>query len=442
MSKYIRQHDEKLRPKAPWKGDFTIHGSNYIGPGNPMDDYKPVSSDDWLAFEHDKAYTSLWDYLQFNTADQLFLESINNPDAKRYFTLKKAINDALGTTIHPKNKQLATRRMGNSDTRKRDQARMDQRDRDEQEAKRLRGSDENAGTSDDVDMAGPTAMARASGPGRHDGSETKVSPVNAVVLRPFMDTQNTILPYYHAPPAGFSLTTTTQATRVSGFSIRLNSIWDCVSHINFVEDPTPAADTADANQERPIMREWWQNVYRYWTVTKSEYKVKFWTETKNADGGELDIWCYHNGQQQPPLVDSAGNLVYSKYRQLHRHAHMKTLRITPITDTETGKYDNVVVFTGSYKPGHHSVHNSVAEDEFKETWHQRTEVPSLREVASFIIQPSERWNTASSNPFVNTNVKYSIEIIYHCQWKDLECKFQYPRPTDDETFTDFPVQFV
>ena len=40
--------------------------------------------------------------------------------------------------------------------------------------------------------------------------------------------------------------------------------------------------------------------------------------------------------------------------------------------------ENSVTFSGVYMPGNRTVVNDVAEDEFKETWHKSTEVPSQR----------------------------------------------------------------
>ncbi|KAH9124338.1 hypothetical protein LEN26_008350 [Aphanomyces euteiches] len=325
--------------------------------------------------------------------------------------------------------------------------------------KRLRGtstgtSSAGAGTSNDVNIiedepmdapqdppgmddggisAGISLFASSKG-GRTDGSESGVDPFYAPRLRPFMDTQNTILPYYKS---GLSLTLASGATStaVKNFTIRINSIWDILTTVTYAEDPAPAAATADGTNETPIMREWWQNIYRYWTVLRADYKVRFWTNDKTDQ--EADIWCYHHGQQVPPITQggSGGAPLYSKYRRLHRHAHFKTLGTFNSATTENGLFRKQVTFTGTYKPGNNTIHNDVFEDEYKETWHRTTEVPSLHEMVTFIAQRSERSGTGT-----DLVINYDVEVVYHVQWKDLESKFQYLEPAADETFTNLAAQ--
>lgn len=318
--------------------------------------------------------------------------------------------------------------------------------------KKLRGS-QSAGTSDDVnlpaeaphviptdeDMGGDdnsgtmtAASARSSG-GRTDGSETHVDPFYAPRLRPFMDTQNTINPMYRT--GSLTIASGTTSTSVAHFSIRINSIWDVLTSLTYAADPTPAAGTSDGGNETPMLREFWQNIYRYWTVVKTHYKVRFWTN--DATDQEFDIWCYHHGQQMPPVTvgGSGGTTMYSKYRRLHRHAHYKTLNTYNSAATEKPLFKNTVTFEGVYRPGNRTVVNDVAEDEYKETWHRVTEVPSLQEYVTFIAQRSERSGTATQ-----VTLNYDIELVFHTQWKDLEAKFQYMDPTADETFTNFAAE--
>lgn len=316
---------------------------------------------------------------------------------------------------------------------------------------RLRGPGEGAGTSDDVntiedadmdadfDNAAVVADAQRSGTsaartGRTDGSETGVDPFYAPRLRPFNDTQNAILPYYYT--GSQTLATGTGALAVKAVSIRLNSIYDVLATagMTYIADPTPAAQVSDGagNIEIPILRNFWSNIYRYWTVIECRYKVRFWVN--DANDQEADIWCYHHGQQAPPLIstETTPTVIWSKYRRLHRHAHYKTIRSYNSTATEKGLFNRDVVFTGKYHMGHSTVHNDVAEDEYKETWHGVNEIPSLVENASFIMQRSQR--SASS---VALTINYDIEVVFHVQWKDLESKFQYMEPGADETFTNF-----
>ncbi|CAK4685685.1 unnamed protein product [Aphanomyces euteiches] len=292
---------------------------------------------------------------------------------------------------------------GNTDTvrdrRKREQA---YQERHAQE-KRLRGSaneekisDEGAGTSADVEMA-ITASSGTTGGNRQDGSETAVDPFYAPRLRPFNDTQNTILPFYKT--GTINLGTSDGAIAVGNFAIRLNSIWDCITVPTYTEDPNPATDTAGAigQIETPILAEYLSLLDRRWFSLQG------------------------------------GKVLYSKYRKLHRHAHMKVLHTYGAT--ERTLFGNQITFEGDYRPGNYTVVNDVTEDEYKETWHKNTEVPSMREMADFILQRSER-----SDNTAGALIRFDIEIVYKVQWKDLESKFQYMEPGANETFSGFAEQ--
>lgn len=332
--------------------------------------------------------------------------------------------------------------------RKREQA---SQERHAQEKKRrvdtpqLRGyAGIGAGTTEDVDLADVPSNAPPSDPpaivsanmtsapgGRTDGSETSVDPFYAPRLRPFMDTQNTIHPFYMTGSVQLDTTIGSGAVKQVGF--RLNSIYDIRNDPTYTADPTAAADVPDGagSIDLPILRDFWASIYRYWTVVSSHYRIRVWTN--NADDQEADVWIYHHGQQAPPLVSSGSNSkIESKYRRLHRHAHYKTIRGHASTSTEKDLYGREITFTGDYRQGNYTVVNDVAEDEFKETWHKINEVPSQYERCTLIFQRSER----SAKPTAFT-LNWDVELVYHVQWKDLLSKFQYMEPDADLSITDF-----
>lgn len=81
LGKRKRGSDGKplLRPKGP--GDWSLPGYNYIGPGNPVDDYEPVDEDDRLAMEHDNAYTRI----QQEGEDPYYKYSEDDEYARQHF---------------------------------------------------------------------------------------------------------------------------------------------------------------------------------------------------------------------------------------------------------------------------------------------------------------------------------------------------------------------
>ncbi|KAG9399781.1 hypothetical protein AC1031_011659 [Aphanomyces cochlioides] len=333
---------------------------------------------------------------------------------------------------------------------------------------KLRGSGpnvippDNAGTSDDVDMApigegeprpridnphvdpvppddggisaGVALFASSGRGGRTDGSESSVDPFRHWMYRPYTETQNSILPYRYigsgtcVVPSGANA-----ASQVSSYSFRLNSPYDILTTTTYSADPAPAADTADGTVQTAQMFTFWSALYRYWTVVACHYNVHVWLNDQGNDQ-EMSVWIYHNGQQQPPLIADASNVVTDLARETHRHTHLKTLRLDR-TDTGKSIYNGGIHFSGEYRPGNYTVHNDVAEDEYKETWHRTTEVPSLREVCTVIVNRSDRQRAIYAGSDVT--FRYVLEITYKVQWKDLKADFQYPTQlTDFSAITD------
>lgn len=435
-----------------WKkfrhGEFTYPGYNFLGPGNVLDDFQPTNEVDAAALRHDKLYDTLQKSTGKNPkhywsdSDQVFLNDVSGYNqfpvkiAKTWFNTKKYLyNAGLISKLGDNHASTMSKR-----------GKAQQEDLSKRIKRTFDSPTMNAGHSDDVeDIVPPTPNTQASdemgeaagamvsfaaggAAGRTEGSETAVDPWSMAKLRPFAETQNTIMPY--VARGTIAIATGTAASSVGSFAFRLNSIYDCMTITTYAADPTPAADTADGTVNTPLMQKYWSTYYRYWTVVKSMYKIRMWIEEVAEQ--ELSVWVYHNGQQQPPLVTAGGTLNVSDYiRETHRHAHKKTMTNTP-TAQGTSYYGEKghVHISGGYQPGPFSVVNDVAEDEYKETWHRTTEVPSLREVCTVIIQRSDMQRFITTGTAVN--VKYELEIVYHVQWKDLNVLYQYP--TDESDF--------
>lgn len=286
---------------------------------------------------------------------------------------------------------------------------------------------------DNVDMGqeaapAPTGMVLSRGmaaPGkRRGGGETEVDAVNHEVLRPFAPTMNAVLPYYKYGTATIESSDTT--TGQQALSFRLNSIVDIWSNTTYSANPTAAAEAKDGaagTWDSPMMYGYWRQLYQYYTVTRTEYKIRFWTGKKDDDY-EMSIWCYHHGAQRPPLLDGT-KPIKDQYRHLHRHAHVKHLNAKPTGSTETHNMFNSVTFNGAYEPGNRYVESEVYEDAYQETWHKIDAVPSLLENATFILNRSDR------SPLGQCIWYYDCRIIYHVQFKDLKAIFQYPTSADD-----------
>ena len=295
----------------------------------------------------------------------------------------------------------------------------------------------NEGGDMDVAAQGMVSLSSSGKTGRTDGSETHVDPWKLAKLRPFPETQNCIMPYMTR--GSLTIAAGTTSTSVGSFAFRLNSIYDVMTATTYAADPTAAADTADGSVNLPLYQKYWSAYYRYWTVLSSHYKIRIWID--EVDEIETSVWVYHNGQQQPPLVTAGGTInVSDAIRETHRHARKLTLHNDPAA---AGKsyYAKGIKFNGHYTPGNKTVVNDVSEDEFKETWHRVTEVPSLREVCTVIVQRSDMQRSIeTANAF---DVKYELELVYHVQWKDLIVAFQYPTEESDlAAVADYAAQTI
>jgi len=229
------------------------------------------------------------------------------------------------------------------------------------------------------------------------------------------------MPYYNS--GTITLASGATSTSVGALSFRLNSIYDSkIETVSYAADPTPAAQAADATINTPKFRAYWMQFYRYWTVVKSRYRIRFWDESVLRDG-EIEIYTYHHGQQNPPLVEHTTNTRITRdYRKMHPNMHMSKIRTRQdIVDAGTGYRSSVFAnqqkIQGHYHPG--SVKHEVAEDELVETWHRATEVPPLAENVTFILQRSQR---ATDQQYI---IKFEIEFEYEVQLKDLAAQYEY-----------------
>ena len=402
-----------LRPKG--EGDWSVPGTNYMGAGNKLDDYEATTPNDKLSKEHDQIEN--YDYFNWVTGkdgDQEFLDKVDDKDlsgwiAKKFFSAK----------------QLAFKKGFIKEVAGKKISKMPKFDDNHRRPTPV----------DDVDMdSSPvmeTSAARSSGQvtGRTDGSETGISPWMHPRLKPFYPTQNVIMPYISFQDV--TLATGTGAGSYSSICIRLNSIVDCLTDATFVANAAPAADGVDATLNSPMYFTYWSKYYRYYSVLSSKYKISIVLNDQTSRC-EIACWLYHNGQQQPPIINAGTTTVVPDYiRKTHEHCHVTYLRDRE--DKAGGYYDRGVEIDGSYVPG--SVDHEVMEDEYKQTWHTIAQTPPQREVATLILQRSD-WARAVETASTHS-LKIKIEVVYHVQWKDLVSDQQYPTLTSDvEVSTD------
>lgn len=302
---------------------------------------------------------------------------------------------------------------------------------DEPHRKRLRGDPndlmpgrgnenvdmESAGSGTTVARVGNNAPAQGSR--NTNNGETGIDPGPTYTLNPFVESKNVFMRYRTSSSLALAAGAV-GSTSCLRETYRLNSIYDIKTTSAYVADPTAAADTADATLNLPQMRAYWSEFYRYWTVVKTHWKIKYWCTTSSSVSEPI-MYVYFHGQQHPPVQNHLTDTrVEHYYRKKHKNMFYKKIECNPSSSTETsyfGRNRTVKEASGTFVPG--SIDNLISEDEFQETWHKMTEVPSQRELMTIMFQRSER----SLDTALTCN--YELELTFEVQLRDLKAQYEY-----------------
>lgn len=284
----------------------------------------------------------------------------------------------------------------------------------------------------DVVMKAVTGDGSGIGKATGLGGETGISKAISFQRGPWLHTVNVRMPYRSVQ----TLTLNCSKTDSAGYNtttVRLNSIYDCMSTNAWVENPTAAADTADATVNTPMFRKYYEDLYQYWTVLGSKYEVniKLILPDANRNNTAVDCYVYEHGLQKPPPL-AGGNIIPFQYRRLH--PNLKHHQILQPVPSSGSSFNGVAsdykltqpqhVYTGYYNRG--SVNHEVIEDELNQTWHKMTEVPPLQEKATIHLQRNDRCDGVFMTPYDGL-VTCIVEIMvdYFVQFKDLKVAFEY-----------------
>lgn len=264
-------------------------------------------------------------------------------------------------------------------------------------------------------------MATGVGGPKNKTHETPTDSVYDVIMKPFRRTQNVILPY-----RSLASTEVTFAANSKHTTFRLNSIYDIVYGTTFVANPIPGIGAPDGTpNQKPMLYEYWKKFYQYYSVTKVDYKIKIWTNTKKNQ--ILSVWTYHHGKQCPPLVNAGAKAVPDYMRRIHPQCHQNELHAHgEATIPDYNMLSKYLTITGSHRPG--QIDHEVAEDEYMETWTKFDAVPSQDELVTFIFQENDRVKMEEGQTF---HVSWEMEMFFHVQLKDLVSDHQYPTEAVD-----------
>jgi hypothetical protein len=288
-------------------------------------------------------------------------------------------------------------------------------------------------------------MSNTNDPNTKD--ETQVDRIPYSKISPWRETEQVQMTCYHIMP-DLTVATGSTTNSVQYFTLRLNSIYDVLKTTvsNIATGTTenadffvnkPVADAADGTLVQPSMRQYWTTFYDFWTVVKTQWRIRIIPLTQ-SDTGELTSYIYFHGAQFPPVYNMETNgsnfyRVEHQYRDLHPQCIWKHVRALPQTNTSgvTQNYQNYAQeFSGTWYPG--SVNKDVVEDDMGEIWIGKNETPKAPDYLTFMVQKSPLSGD------VEQKVRVELHLEYHVQLKDLNPKYKYiTKDTDIPAITNF-----
>lgn len=293
---------------------------------------------------------------------------------------------------------------------------------------------------------GEARMASASG-GPGMGSVSKETPISIYPTLTYglQETHTTILPW-----TGWFSYGWLDKTAPLKFSIRLNSIWDMFPNAivdlpaagatigakalfnrpvgtngaNAVNGTFPATMAAGTTTtERPQWRDYWAQLYEYYTVLGCEWKVTITNEqtTRNADvvvGETQDSYSDTAGAGSNVTPDAPlGEMMAFKGTK------WSTIHAPSGTDNLNGE-PSMMVLKGRYRPG--SIKRNIVNDGDVKTWTKTTTtLPTLKDNQNFCLFQSALAVTAPGTTTSGCG-NVQVEIKYIVQFKDLFGQARYP----------------
>lgn len=276
-----------------------------------------------------------------------------------------------------------------------------------------KGKEEDAGTSEDVELAS-TSISRMTSSRGGIQHETGVSPY-PTIQSGYLDTITTKLRFHgNFDVVGVGLNSTIQ-----NMQIRMTSIYDVIKSTinaaatsNSIRESSREPKLLNATTiQQPTWRDEWADKYEYYSVIQCNWKLT----VKQSDTGDdlLGMIATMYSTSVDPPVTSLVSLENIKFWK----------RVDNIVYTGP-QYDgepNVQVITGTYWPGKHK--REVRDDTEASVWTLCTANPTLEENLNIIFGRA----ALSSN---NDIAYYAyIELDYIVQFKDLKTSYQFPIST-------------
>lgn len=302
----------------------------------------------------------------------------------------------------------------------------------------------------------PVAEAEAArltnGSGGPGGSVSKETPISSYPSLSYglQETHTTILPYV----TWCTLALDKNATTPVQLKMRLNSIYDMLD-IAIVVPPnddsifiapgftskkvgfngrTPISgnpypvvpSTGTTATERPQWREYWAQIYQFYTVLGCEYEIIHVNPIGNHDtinttagnrvyGG--DIICAEQVDTYSDTAAATGNVM--PLTTLHEVMNYKNIKWHRIEANGVGNnFGNTMIVKGKYTPG--SEKRNIINDGDVKTWTAVGSQPNLKEFLTLNYWP----HPMSAGTTFGANMQ--IRLKYIVQFKDLVAQARYP----------------
>lgn len=292
-------------------------------------------------------------------------------------------------------------------------------------------------SDDDETMeAAPAALMASAAVAASEGNTAQETPITLVQpTYQLQDTHTTILPitiYFTASGLGPS-----SEAHTAKCTVNMTGIYDPGSAITWGGALTVAGNTGDAainpnilsvynsqptinnfprasntaSATAPAGRQFWDNIYEYYTVLACHWELVATNLSSGGYGGTGDAqvaWMYCGNTSVPDAtVDQVKYWKNVQYRQIQS-------MIPGNMD------DNTQVIKGSYYPGMYK--REVRDDTKAKTWIAKGSNPALQERLHFRFNQTYYGVT----PRERTAVACALTLKYVVQWKDLAASYQYP----------------
>lgn len=296
----------------------------------------------------------------------------------------------------------------------------------------------------DIDVAGARAMP---GGGNQVSKETPISQYPSLTYG-LQETHTTILPW-----VGWCAVAMDKASAIPvKMSLRMNSIWDMFPNAitaspgdgdpfttpGMYGKPTEGAGIAASNvrfprsmaagtnaNERPQWRDYWVQLYEYYTVLGCEYELVIENPTELAGGSVL---VAHEFDSYSDVEGASGNVM--PVTSIEEIMNFKGIRYENVGDNSFNSGNgNVKIIKGTYKPG--QIKRNIVNDGDVKTWTKTgSALPNMKEFLQvlFVKHPMAYANTGYA-------VNVQIKLKYIVQFKDLRKQARYPNTAVAGTIT-------